>query len=89
MSFSDIKLSIYKISLDFYLASDINEGKWRNHLLENVKKDTLCDQHHSKCESVKLNFDSWSLNYVFGILRTTCLKFVVSADVKTDVYKKN
>lgn len=38
LSFSDIKLSIYKISLDFYLASDINEGKWRNHLLENVEK---------------------------------------------------
>lgn len=52
------------------------------------KKDTLCDQNHSKCESVKLNFDSWSLNYVFEILRTTCLKLVVSADVKTDVYKK-
>lgn len=38
LSFSDIKLSIYKISLDFYLASDINEGKWTNHLLENVEK---------------------------------------------------
>lgn len=38
LSFSDIKLSIYKISLDFYLASDINEGKWTTHLLENVEK---------------------------------------------------